>query len=278
VIRVPGPRPGLRTALIRRGSRRVLMTYPGLRIGNYLYFALHAFLAQRNGQDYRVLDTGLGEVWYERFPKLEGLMVDRVRAHDRREFIPPLFHQNYGADFDDTDLTSFTKSVLEISTGQQFEPTSITVNVRRGDYYESPQRRHEFAFDVVHYLNAAIGRAQAHHPVSSVKLISDDPAWAAAAFADARPDMKCTEIVPGPPDHQLLALARSPRLILANSTFSYWGAYLSAVASSPEPTEVYVPDMHDRTVMGGRAWQHAPSWTAIETHETPSQGQIRRGK
>ena len=121
------PRPGIRTALIRRGGRSVLVTYPGLRLGNYLYFALHAWRTVREGRDYRVLDTGLGNTWYSHFPGLRDVMVDRIRPFDRREVIPPLFYQHYGADFDDRDLHEFVSTVLAIKPMHPFEAESITL-------------------------------------------------------------------------------------------------------------------------------------------------------
>ncbi len=259
------PHFGIRNALLRHGRRKVLLTYPGLRLGNYLYFVLHAFLEARAGRDYRVLDTGLGSQWYETFPRLVDYTVQRPGPFDRREAIPELFYQRYGSDFNAADLTAFITSVLDTDLAPSSEDAIITVNVRRGDYYESSRRIATFGLDFGDYLRSALDLARSRAPVEAMRIVSDDNEWAASAVAQAAPELPIDEVIPGPPPNQLFALARSSRLILANSTFSYWGAYMSEVVHSPRGVDVYVPAHHARNLNGGEPWQHAPAWNAIST-------------
>jgi hypothetical protein len=129
----------IRTRLLRHGNRTILCTYPGLRLGNYLYFALQAHIALSQGRDLRVLDTGLGDEWYTMFPALAGLMTNRVGLFDRREDIPPLFYQAYGKDFSHDHLSRFIHEVLAFRSPSSFSTDTLTVNVRRGDYYVSAE-------------------------------------------------------------------------------------------------------------------------------------------
>jgi hypothetical protein len=253
----------LRTRLVRHGKRTVLGTYPGLRLGNYLYFFLHAYASALRGSEYRVLDTGLAEEWYAAFPALRGLSVNRTRIYDQREHIPPLFYQAYGQDFTQDELTRFVRDILPIPGLLSFDPDTVTVNVRRGDYYQSPERSDEFGFDIPSYLTTAFGLAEARGPLNRVVVVSDDVEWAGRAVTAARPNLDHCELIHGSPVEQFLILARSPRLILANSTFSYWGAYLSDVIHGQ--ADVWAPDLHSRAAMAGRAWQHAPWWTTVAT-------------
>ncbi len=253
----------LRTRFVRRGKRTVLGTYPGLRLGNYLYFALQAHIAAHGGREYRVLDTGLGEEWYAAFPALRGLTVERIRVFDRREHIPPRFYQAYGEDFTQDELARFVLEVLQPPALPSFAAGTVTVNVRRGDYYVSPERTRDFGFDIPHYLTAALELAEAQAPVDRVVVVSDDVAWAAQAVAAARPDLGQRELVHGSAVDHFMALARSPRLILANSTFSYWGAYVSDALHAH--ASVHVPDFHSRSATDAGAWQHAPWWTPVST-------------
>ena len=243
----------------------MLVTYPGLRMGNYLYFALHAWKEVLKGRDYRVLDTGLDAYWYEHFPALRDLMVDRIRTFDRREHIPPLFYQEYGEDFDESDISGFAASILRLPTPALFDSDTVTVNVRRGDYYESAARRDELGFDVPDYLKRALTRAGAEREIKSCRVVSDDLEWAARAVACARPGLPISELVIGPPIDHFIALARSARLVLANSSFSYWGAYVSTVLHAPRQISVYAPDLSTRAKLGGRAWQLAPWWKTVPT-------------
>lgn len=53
-----------------------------------------------------------------------------------------------------------------------------------------------------------------------------------------------------------------PRLILANSTFSYWGGYLSRWCFR-DPTQVVAPWFHILSDLGGAAWQLDPEWSVV---------------
>jgi len=263
------PHFGIRTAVLRHGSRTVLLTQWSQRLGNYLYFALHAFLEAQAGNDYRVLDSGLDPDWYECFPGLANYTTQKVRWFDKREHVPELFYQGYGSDFTPEDLTAFITTVLTPKLDPSPDRDTVTVNVRHGDYYASPEAIAKWGFDVSAYLRTALSLAEAKAPVEAVRLVSDDSDWAAGKLHEARPDLSVTEVVPGPPPNQLFALARSRRLILPNSTFSFWAAYMSELLHAPDEVEIYVPAMHARGVNDGRPWQHAPSWKAIPTRPAP---------
>jgi hypothetical protein len=230
----------------------VLQTYAGLRIGNYLYFALHAFLESRDGHDYRVLDSGLDAEWLP-------------RIFDRTEPIPKLFYQQYGTDFGPSDLAAFVQSIMGALPRVAVDRDTVTVNVRRGDYYSSVERINEFGFDVAQYVNLALARAESHRPIAALQIVSDDSAWTSHMLRVIRPDLTVSDVVRGGPLLHFAALANSPRLVLANSTFSYWGAYVSEVLNGAEGVEIYAPDLHSRLVQNGQPWQHAPSWTALPT-------------
>jgi hypothetical protein len=215
------------------------------------------------------LDTGLGSQWYETFPRLVDYTVQRPGPFDRREAIPKLFYQRYGFDFTTADLTEFISSVLDVDLEPASQSATITVNLRRGDYYESSRRIATLGFDVGDYLRSALALARSISPVEGMRLVSDDNEWAVGAVAQAVPELPIAEVIPGPPPNQLRALARSSRLILANSTFSYWGAYMSEVVHDPQHVEVYVPALHARNLNGGEPWQHAQAWHAVSTRPVP---------
>jgi hypothetical protein len=257
--------PGVPARFLRRGSRTVLQTYAGLRIGNYLYFALHAFLESRGGRDYRVLDSGLDSDWLTLLPGLSRFLVQRPRIFDRTEHIPQLFYQQYGTDFGSGDLAAFVRSTMGALPRVAADFETVTVNVRRGDYYSSAGRINEFGFDVAQYVSLALAHAESQRPIAALKVVSDDSAWTSHMLSVIRPDLVVAEVVNGRPVHHFAALANSPRLVLANSTFSYWGAYVSEVFNGAEGVEIYAPDLHSRLVLNGQPWQHAPSWTELPT-------------
>src|SRR5688500_15530072 len=96
---------------LRRGS--VLLTYPGLGIGNYLYFALHAYVEQRAGRSAWVLDSGVPAAWRDALPGLVPLLAgERQRAWRRTTYIPAGFLQRFGVDFTAEDLDEFVHNVV----------------------------------------------------------------------------------------------------------------------------------------------------------------------
>lgn len=107
---------------------------------------------------------------------------------------------------------------------------SVGVHVRRGDYVTTPSASRRFvACSPQYYLRAAeIVAAAAGRPVFFV--FSDDPRWARANVELPHR----TVVVSGSArlaDHdELWLMSRCRHIITANSTFSWWAAWLSTAA------------------------------------------------
>lgn len=120
------------------------------------------------------------------------------------------------------DLSAFSKS---ISTHIQ-ETESVSLHIRRGDYVSSPGVSQRFGFLGLDYYSSAIARLveSVKHPTFFV--FSDDIAWVKENLA-----MECpVEYISrenGEMEYEDLALMRKCKHhIIANSTFSWWGAWL----------------------------------------------------
>lgn len=261
-------------ALVTGNDRSVLLTYQGLRLGNILYLALHAHLQQTAGADFRVVDPAPADGWATAIPGLAGLLVHpgQVRHTDRRVHLPPSFLQGYGEDFTRAELSEFVRHRLLDVLGrpapgeQAVDGDELLVNVRRGDYYSDPSFRAAYGFDVPDYVRRALVQAErASGPVVSVRVVSDDPTWCRAHLgflAGGGRRVSWSAPTDGPLAN-LRAVARSRRLVIANSTFSYWGAYVSDVLHGDGGAHVWAPDLHSRSVRDGRPWQHDPRWHAV---------------
>ena len=141
----------------------VLETYPGLRIGNYLYFALHAHQRRSGRSRLRILDSGLDGAWLEAFPRLVDLMATPLQARWwPRNSIPPSFLQEFGAHFTGAALDEFVGSVLIASSALaeavEDDVPDLVVNVRRGDYTE-PEFINLYGFDIADYVRRATTEA-----------------------------------------------------------------------------------------------------------------------
>ncbi len=119
---------------------------------------------------------------------------------------------------------------------------SVSVHVRRGDYVSDPQTSPARSVCTPDYyrrcaLRAAEGLANPH-----LFLFSDDPEWVEANLRFECPTTVVSRTAPGGiyADLQLMSACR--RHIIANSSFSWWAAWLD-----PRP---------DKVVLAPRRWMY----------------------
>lgn len=244
-----------------------MLTPLGARVGNFLYFWLQAHRVGAAGGDLRVRSNDHLDDWLGVWPALAGLTIERpeIGRTDRLVPVPLLHFQEFGVDFTRDELNAFIRECLfSDRLRERLTPADerrLTVNVRRGDYYSVPEYHAMYGMDVEGFLRAAVAVAAAEAPVDDVVVVSDDPVWCRdnlGWLADVGPVRMAGG---GALDH-LAALASARRLVLANSTFSYWGAYLAGARS--DGVRVVAPRFHARGVHGDAAWQHDPSWRVLD--------------
>ena len=138
-----------------------------------------------------------------------------------REF--PIALEQLGFDFKvpTWPISEWTKNFIEKI---QHEDATV-LHIRRGDYLN-----HNKTLGVLSdlYYEQAIESAKS----KKIYIVSDSPK---DFQGSSKPDWaKETEIVLVPtaiPDYEILViLSRAPHLVLANSSFSWWGAYLSSTS------------------------------------------------
>jgi hypothetical protein len=262
--------------LARRGGRTVLQGYPSLGLGNYLYFLLHAATEQARGRDYRVVRPALMDYWA---PLLQGVedqltvQAEAVRLRDRRDDVPGTFFQRFGSDFTRDQLTGFIERFVVGSPpfGEDQglgDSDTLTVNVRRGDYYAEPAFRQLYGFDVAAYVRIGLERSVRNGGAPRrIHVVSDGMDWCRrelAWLADHAEQLTYAAPEDGPA-RNFVQIALSRRLIITNSTFSYWGAYISNVVHADNHGQVVAPWFHSRGVDGGRAWQLDPRWDVVDS-------------
>jgi hypothetical protein len=247
------------------------MTSDAIRLGNLLYVWMHCHRRRAEGEDVRALANADTPMWDALWSLTNRRLVVRreeMRVWDRREELPDRLHQVFGVDYTREDIEVFVREVL---LGPPFRSllkpdlTALTVNVRRGDYYANPDFRSLFAFDYPGYLRAALDLAleQGGRP-GRIKVVSDDPAWCRDNLGWLTGITSHVEIVEHDPASNLALLAASQRLILTNSTFSYWGGYISRSLHPSGAGAVVAPRFHRRDLNGGAGWQLDPEWTIVD--------------
>ncbi|MBL0749136.1 alpha-1,2-fucosyltransferase [Nocardioides baculatus] len=210
------------------------------------------------------------------------LVVDRedVRLTDRRE---RGLHNEFGPHFDESTLGRFIEGFLEpsglldadrVPAGLRLGNDGVVVNVRRGDYVTNESNWRNYGFDVHDYLRVALDRSVAvGGPIRRILVVSDGIEWCKAelGWLSRRCEVLDFEDTGRPPEVHLAVLSHASRLVLTNSTFSYWGGYLSAWRSG-RPEQVVAPWFHIRTDLGGAAWQLDPRWSVVE--DIPTQWRL----
>jgi hypothetical protein len=117
---------------------------------------------------------------------------------------------------------------------------AVAVHVRRGDYVANPTNHaifnvcgEEYYLQSADYMRSSVSRAKFF-------LFSDDPAWVRENLAP-RLGSGAEVVEPSPnPVHDLHLMSRCRHNIIANSTFSWWAAWLN-----PNPGKI---------VMAPRMW------------------------
>lgn len=254
-------------SLTRRGNRTILWT-PKIHmgVGNYLYLWLWADARRQRGLPDRVLlnDTMAG--WLPQLPTMQELVIplSEVRWQDRRQLT---YHQSFGDEVIPGELADFSRrrvlSLPALAPVAGHDPERVVVNIRRGDYYSDPVFRSRYAYNIDSYLRTAL--ASISDPVSGLHVVSDEPGWCREHLGWLTQFAPTTfaPVTDGPLAN-LRDLATAQRLVLTNSTFSYWGGYLSNVFYGDNHHQVIAPGFHARHIDAGRPWQLNPRWHIIE--------------
>lgn len=273
-VRIPGRVRQPLVRIIQQGKRKVLWTQATANLGNFLYDWMHAFNYRARGEHIVCLRTPKTEPWVPVFgARAEELLIRRedVRLTDRRE---KSLYNEWGVGFDERDLAAFVDGFVQpsgvvepdkVPRECRLEENDVLVNVRRGDYVSSPANWQNYGFDVDDYLRVAMARTrEVGGEIGRILVVSDDSSWCRnnlswLAEHGTRIDF---ELAGHSPAVHLAILANAHRMVLTNSTFSYWGGYLSAWRYG-RPEQIVAPWFHIRADLGGAAWQLDPRWTVV---------------
>jgi hypothetical protein len=114
-----------------------------------------------------------------------------------------------------------SRAVVEEIDGSE----SVGVVVRRGDYVGIPETQ---GICTSSYYERALSTLAALVPNGRVFVFSDDIPWCRENLDVVPPDsIFVANEIPAAPEEHLRLLSRCRHFILANSTFAWWGAWLS---------------------------------------------------
>lgn len=105
---------------------------------------------------------------------------------------------------------------------------SVSIHVRRGDYVTSPATAQFHGALGLEYYRAAVARLEQERPGPRYYVFTDDPSWVRTAF-DIGVPFSIVEVDDGDsPEWDLILMSACRRHIIANSSFSWWGAWLDS--------------------------------------------------
>ena len=131
----------------------------------------------------------------------------------------------------DTLLTDFTlvdplSPAGSTFTSQMQSVVSVSIHVRRGDYVKNPRVLAEFGVCSIDYYQTAITHIKTTYPNPTFFIFSDDMAWAKENLAVGEGAVYVSD--PTITDYQeLILMSKCQHNIIANSSFSWWGAWLN---------------------------------------------------
>jgi len=115
---------------------------------------------------------------------------------------------------------------LEISQSI-LENQSVALHVRRGDYANNPKALKRYGLCSVGYYQKAIEHLSQHLNDPHFYVFSDDPQWVSDNLSMPG---QCTfvSVKDIAPEQDLVLISQCQHQIIANSTFSWWGAWLNS--------------------------------------------------
>lgn len=239
--------------LFRTGDRSVYAIPEWAGFGNQLFFLLWGATQRWQGRDLRLIRSARSEPWLERFPLMRDELTvarDEVRFYDQRA--RGTWSEMPGR-FTTEQRNMFVERYLIPSGLFVAAPDDrVVVNVRRGDYYSDPAVRGRFSFDQIAYLQV-VRDCMLERPdtMGKVVVVSDDVGWCRERLSFLGDGATALEFQHGPgPLDDLATVGSTRRLVITNSTFSIWGAYISNYLHENNHAEVYAPAFGTRPHLG----------------------------
>lgn len=142
---------------------------------------------------------------------------------------------------------------LERETGLHSLGPFIAVHIRRGDYLKRPDIHRVLGVD---YYQTALGLLPKELPVA---VFSNDLEWAKSQPLFCN-DQRVRFVKTSHYGLDMLGISLAKHVIIANSTFSWWAAYLSSASSVVCPARWFGPKLEKRPLTG----LYPESWNQID--------------
>lgn len=259
---------------VRTGPETLIVVPPIARGGNWLYEWLRADQISQENKALAFLTYREDmNPWLDEFPMLKNLTKDKNFVKFKTKRIIGA-HQDIYKHFSEKELDNFIEKYLlspsfvnrQENSKKYVTPETLVINVRRGDYYSNKTVHYDFGIHTIEYIKLSLHLALKNLTPSNIIVVSDDLNWCARnlKFLTRIAPTSFEKIGSGMFD-DLATLSVAHHLILTNTTFGYWGAY---IANRSENCFVYAPNIHQRGVNSHPApQQHKKNWIQVHPPE-----------
>lgn len=159
-----------------------------------------------------IYDVFSDEAYYGKAPYINGVFIGERYFEDAREEVRKAFI------FKNIDSEN-----LRLASLMQ-ETSSVSLHIRRGDYLKIPQ----YAVCDEQYYSKAIRYVNDHVEKPKFFVFSDDPAWCQTFLKRFEIDFHVVNRNFGIDSYKdMFLMTQCKHNIIANSTFSWWGAWLN---------------------------------------------------
>jgi hypothetical protein len=147
----------------------------------------------------------------------------KLPYHRDIQYVGYLGHEKYFS-HRKTEVLNLFKDDITINNIKRMFPTlfdnSVSLHVRRGDYLSFPD---VYIMPTIDYYDKAISYVDSKRKIDHIIVISDDIPWCMDNLKDPR-----MVFMDGTKDYvDLYIMTLCEHNILANSSFSWWGAYMN---------------------------------------------------
>ncbi len=252
---------------------QVIITPGGARWGNLLYFFLRAYIFQQQGKSLKLLYTRHMEDLIIYFPELQQYIIkeNQVKFYHKKD-ASNNFYQVFGEDFSEEELNNFIKEHLATSelfqsfltTIPEPENDDLTINIRRGDFYEKGNSS-IYGYDQISFIRHILNQCLNGRSWERINILSDDMQWCRENFGFLNvytKDLNFPKLAEHTIIYSFLWVAKSKNLILSNSTFSFWAAYLSNYLYHSEKN-TFCPIFGSRRIENTDLYQYNPKWIMV---------------
>lgn len=166
-------------------------------------------------------------------------------------------------DFSKADLHAFINKDLEEDINRLLHENphafDVVFNIRRGDFYKK-EYKYLYGFDQLTYLKQVVSSRSI--PLdATIAIISDDIDWCKENLSFLTDVFVKVTFLDTTPIEAFIECIKAHQLVITNSTFSYWAAYLNTYFS-PEHI-IYAPSYSTKKIKKGKQISALDHWRII---------------